>query len=269
MIPVTCGQCEKGHDYAAWLAGMRVQCKGCKAWLDVPRPEGSPPSKPAPVAAVPTVPPPQPLSAAPPTPTPAAATSNTGQSWVARRGPTGSASQERPPGISDAVLTGRLDEVKQLGATSGDMVAELVELGCTPTFAAQFVAKYLAGTASGNMSMHVVANSLSITGLEGMTEGELREDLKRGGRFVIYHYCVSAVVVTFKKANGIQYVRSSQSRFAAGAGCTLTSLALGWWGIPWGVIYTISCVVGNSTGGTDVTDKVLQALGWRVLPGGR
>jgi ATP-dependent phosphoenolpyruvate carboxykinase len=33
---------------------------------------------------------------------------------------------------------------------------------------------------------------------------------------------------------------------------------LGWWGIPWGPIYTIAAVVTNIRGGKDVTAEILQ-----------
>ncbi|WP_256364380.1 hypothetical protein [Nostoc piscinale] len=38
------------------------------------------------------------------------------------------------------------------------------------------------------------------------------------------------------------------------------SLFLGWWGIPWGIIYTIQSVVTNLQGGKDVTPQVMSAL---------
>jgi hypothetical protein len=41
---------------------------------------------------------------------------------------------------------------------------------------------------------------------------------------------------------------------------TLLSLVLGWWGIPWGPIYTIQSVVINFQGGKDVTKEVLASM---------
>jgi hypothetical protein len=38
------------------------------------------------------------------------------------------------------------------------------------------------------------------------------------------------------------------------------SAFLGWWGIPWGPIYTIQSLSKNISGGKDVTDQVLASL---------
>ena len=42
---------------------------------------------------------------------------------------------------------------------------------------------------------------------------------------------------------------------------TLISLLAGWWGIPWGPIYTITSLVTNLRGGKDVTQHVIASLG--------
>jgi hypothetical protein len=45
-------------------------------------------------------------------------------------------------------------------------------------------------------------------------------------------------------------------------GCVyaLVSLFLGWWGVPWGIIYTPMTVFTNLSGGQDVTDEVWARL---------
>jgi len=35
---------------------------------------------------------------------------------------------------------------------------------------------------------------------------------------------------------------------------------LGWWGIPWGPIWTISTIVTNLRGGRDVTNEVVRSM---------
>ena len=35
---------------------------------------------------------------------------------------------------------------------------------------------------------------------------------------------------------------------------------LGWWGIPWGPIWTISTIVTNLRGGRDVTNDVVRSM---------
>jgi hypothetical protein len=38
------------------------------------------------------------------------------------------------------------------------------------------------------------------------------------------------------------------------------SLVLGWWGLPWGLIWTPMAIYKNLTGGIDVTSTVCQQL---------
>lgn len=42
-------------------------------------------------------------------------------------------------------------------------------------------------------------------------------------------------------------------------GYTLLTLLFGWWGIPWGAIYTIDSIYTNHTGGKDVTKEIINS----------
>ena len=53
-------------------------------------------------------------------------------------------------------------------------------------------------------------------------------------------------------------------RAAKGLPYTLISLLAGWWGIPWGPIWTVMTVVQNFAGGKDLTPAVLAALGTAI-----
>lgn len=99
-----------------------------------------------------------------------------------------------------------------------------------------------------------------IKGLEGMSTQELNTELERGGRFVIFTFTISILVMTFKQPTDIYFLRGNQSGFVHGLPFTMLSLVLGWWGIPWGPIYTIWSTVENSAGGKDVTREVLQSM---------
>lgn len=101
---------------------------------------------------------------------------------------------------------------------------------------------------------------MAISGLEGLTDEEISEELRRGGRFVVYQYCVSLIAVTFLRSSGIHFVRSGESGLGKGVPYSLLSLVTGWWGIPWGPIYTITSLATNLTGGKNVTQEVLAAL---------
>jgi hypothetical protein len=40
----------------------------------------------------------------------------------------------------------------------------------------------------------------------------------------------------------------------------MVTLLFGWWGIPWGIIYTFSTLFKNINGGRNVTTEVLQSI---------
>jgi hypothetical protein len=75
-------------------------------------------------------------------------------------------------------------------------------------------------------------------------------------RLVIFHYCVSLGIVSFKRSSGIKVIPPGGSRFLAALPYTLISLCAGWWGIPWGPIWTLEAIGRNLGGGTDVTELV-------------
>lgn len=91
------------------------------------------------------------------------------------------------------------------------------------------------------------------------TVGQLEEDLRRGGKFVVFTYSISIIFMTFRKASSVYYIRSDESAFATGFKYMLISLVLGWWGIPWGPIYTIQSIWYAFTG-KDVTEEILNNI---------
>jgi hypothetical protein len=101
---------------------------------------------------------------------------------------------------------------------------------------------------------------VKIVGIEGLQPQQVAEELQRGAKFVIYQYCISVVIMTFKRSSDIYYIRPGESRHTKGIGFTLLSLVGGWWGIPWGPIYTIGALATNLGGGKDVTAEVARSI---------
>jgi hypothetical protein len=101
---------------------------------------------------------------------------------------------------------------------------------------------------------------MKIIGTENLSAQELNFELQRGARFVVFNYCVSLVFVTLKRPTSIYFVRPGESATMKGLPFTLLTLVAGWWGIPWGPIYTVQSVYKNSRGGIDVTQNVAQSL---------
>ncbi len=101
---------------------------------------------------------------------------------------------------------------------------------------------------------------MRIIGAEGLTAEQQSRDVENGARIVVYSYCVSILILTFRRSSDIYLIRPGQSRIKPGLGFSLLSFVVGWWGLPWGIIYTIGALVTNFRGGKDVTDAVLAAL---------
>ncbi len=99
-----------------------------------------------------------------------------------------------------------------------------------------------------------------IDGLEGLDGAALAREMDRGGRFVTFSYCVSIVLMTFKRPSKIFFIRAGEGTFGKSLPYTLLTLVVGWWGFPWGPIYTVWALVANLGGGTDVTDEVIASL---------
>jgi hypothetical protein len=100
-----------------------------------------------------------------------------------------------------------------------------------------------------------------IIGLEDIQSGgHLQQEIQQGGKFVIYQYCFSLLVITFKRPSNIYFISHEANAVIKGLPFTLLSLLLGWWGIPWGPIYTIQSIWINFKGGRDVTNEVIASL---------
>ena len=100
----------------------------------------------------------------------------------------------------------------------------------------------------------------NIVGIEHMSGEELANDVRAGGRFVVYTTVISLLVITMRNPSDVHYVPAGQSAMLKGLPYALLTLLLGWWGIPWGFIYTPIHFLGNLFGGRDVTAEVLAAL---------
>ena len=95
---------------------------------------------------------------------------------------------------------------------------------------------------------------------KNLPETEIRYELQRGGRVVSYQYCISVILISFRRSSKLFLIREGESKSAKGLPYTLLSCLLGWWGIPWGPIWTVSTIVKNFRGGIDVTDEIMNAL---------
>lgn len=100
-----------------------------------------------------------------------------------------------------------------------------------------------------------------IIGAEGLTADQLKYEIQNGGKFVVFLYCISVIILTFKQSSDIYFIRSGESAFGKSFSFTLVSLLAGWWGFPWGPIYTLEAIITNLGGGKNVTPQVMASLG--------
>ena len=91
-----------------------------------------------------------------------------------------------------------------------------------------------------------------IRGAERMSATELQFELERGGKLVAFYYCVSLLVVTFRRSSPVYLVRSGENPIAKAMPWIVLTVITGWWGIPWGPIYSIQSLVTNFRGGKEI-----------------
>ena len=100
----------------------------------------------------------------------------------------------------------------------------------------------------------------SIKNIEGLTIDQLNSLIGQGGKFVMYQYTISVLVMTFRRSSGIYFIRYGENGTVKGLGFTFLTFLLGWWGIPWGPIYSIGALYTNLSGGKNVTQEVLMSI---------
>lgn len=101
---------------------------------------------------------------------------------------------------------------------------------------------------------------MKILGIEGMSPDQLRFEIQRGAKLVSYQYCISIVVMTFRRSSDVYYIPFGESAVAKGLPWTLLTLVAGWWGIPWGPIFTVQSLIVNFRGGKDLTAEFSAAM---------
>jgi hypothetical protein len=101
---------------------------------------------------------------------------------------------------------------------------------------------------------------MAIKGLEGMSNEQLDLELNKGGKFVIFEYTISILIMTFKRPSAIHFVKYGEGSFGKALPYVLITLLFGWWGIPWGPIYSIGSLITDLGGGKDVTNEVIAQV---------
>ena len=101
-----------------------------------------------------------------------------------------------------------------------------------------------------------------------MSVADLQQAVTAGGKFVRFQFCISVLVMSFKRSSPIIFLQPHESAWLKGLSYSLISLIAGWWGIPWGPIWTLTTIAENLSGGKDLTPQVLAALGATISRSG-
>jgi hypothetical protein len=107
---------------------------------------------------------------------------------------------------------------------------------------------------------------MKITGAEGMSPDQLKFEIQRGAKLVVYQYSVSILIMSFRRASGVYFIPAGQSAVSKGLPWIGLTLIAGWWGIPWGPIFSIQSLVTNFKGGKDVTSEIIARLTPAAVP---
>src|SRR5579864_9046574 len=101
---------------------------------------------------------------------------------------------------------------------------------------------------------------MKILGIEGISPDQLQFEIQRVAKLVCYQYCVSLLVITFRRSSDVYYIPAGESAVTKGLPWILLSVLAGWWGIPWGPIFTIQSLITNFKGGKDLTQHFTARL---------
>ncbi|KAF2515249.1 hypothetical protein [Flavobacterium foetidum] len=101
---------------------------------------------------------------------------------------------------------------------------------------------------------------MQIKNIDGLRVSQVRDLVHQGGKFVIFPYTISFVLMTLKRSSDIYFIRPDESTFKYSWGYAVLNLVVGWWGFPWGPIYTIGSAYHHIVGGKDLTMEVMSHL---------
>ncbi|MBX7098219.1 MAG: hypothetical protein K1X89_10945 [Myxococcaceae bacterium] len=107
---------------------------------------------------------------------------------------------------------------------------------------------------------------MAIEGLGDRSVAQVQQEVAQGAKFVMFKYCISVLVMTFQRSSAVMYVAPGESVFMKGLPYTLLSFFLGWWGFPFGLIFTPVCIITNLVGGKDVTKEIMAAIAADASP---
>ena len=93
-----------------------------------------------------------------------------------------------------------------------------------------------------------------------LSKEKILAELESSGKFVVFQWCFSVLVFTVKDFSEVYFIRPYESILSKHIWHTLITIIFGWWGIPWGPIYTVRSLMINFNGGKIVTQEAMEYL---------
>jgi hypothetical protein len=112
---------------------------------------------------------------------------------------------------------------------------------------------------------NIELNDMRIKNIDGLSATDLQQEVNNGGRFVYYPYTISLLFVTMKRTSGVYLVKAGSSDKTRRLPYMFMSALLGWWGFPFGPLYTMESLRTNYRGGKDVTDDIMDTVAGFLL----
>jgi hypothetical protein len=84
-----------------------------------------------------------------------------------------------------------------------------------------------------------------------------------GGRLVFYEYCISLIFITLRRPSRVVRLPPGSTGLLRGLPYTIISLLFGWWGLPWGLIYTPLTLWTNLAGGREISSQEWEC--WQAV----
>ena len=101
---------------------------------------------------------------------------------------------------------------------------------------------------------------MEIKNIEGLKVSQIKQLVSQGAKFVIFPYTISFLLMTLKRSSSIYFIQPNEGTIKYSWGYILLNFIIGWWGIPWGPIYTIGSLYHHILGGKNITNEVMGHL---------
>ncbi len=100
----------------------------------------------------------------------------------------------------------------------------------------------------------------AVRNIEGLSVDDINRELSNGAKFIVFQYCFSILIMTFKRGSDIYFIKAGESTVRHSIGFTFITLFFGWWGIPWGPVHSIGALYTNLTGGKNITQDIINSM---------